>query len=876
MSNTGSSSNTGSAASQTPGLSTAVAVVRYMPIPHSKDAPLFTGKFVTDFLNIVKAHGKAAGVPEDDLPPLIAQYCSDEVKAVLRYSDQLKKGARWSEAEEHMLSLYGADDEPPPVQPSTVISFCGQTSVLEAFSTRYELEQYYRRFHAMSSQLINKKLWTIIEANLWFYRGLPRTHRVYVGDNIDQKYKVITNPPPITDVFKLVKTTFDPDQIDVTWIAPPANAPSFGIDGSSVPQPVQQRTVRFEDQQTQPQVQQAPPNDVDNLAEQLKNLKIQMAQLISGSSTRQGNISNDTTNATLPQQDFERRCFMCGQIGQHRLGLQFCPETQKLVSEGMIVQDQNTRRYTLPNGVDLPIAPRGFLGGLAAYLRSTFKTLTGMFAKAPAQPLARDPPPHQAAAISSLSNPIVGSTSSVGLTLSGSDEPILQGDVFALSANDPSPRVYYSDAVDYDSNPVTRSGKDTAGRDNANPYRRPDPAKSSVNNPAPVQNTTNRPAVPGPSGVSFAPSQPAGRPQAPRPNIPPAAPPVPTINTQPPPRKPPVQTQSQDADMKDAAKKGPLFHFTSDIQEKTSIEKIEQAIWAQSITLSIGELVGASPALQKRLTAATTTRRQYTNAHGEYELYTPRAEEILSEHQTASLIAPGDQLYVSDERELSSFLVTHTHAVQLRPSRFFAMTTGQFSATLAGRPVKFMVDTGSELNLIPEWLVNETGIPLDFEGSKWALKGVHGGPVRLLGCVKDVDIVVGGHNLAHHFFVQATGTGDPGKFDVILGQPWIQWFATRIDYDRSGAMFMTIWKDGDRSQPPTLSITLAKPHHEKNMDKIGSAASVLPADHSYSPSGSYPSSTTTSSLPLDPRIVEVFDSAEDQDFRERAGPSQQP
>lgn len=184
-----------------------------------------------------------------------------------------------------------------------------------------------------------------------------------------------------------------------------------------------------------------------------------------------------------------------------------------------------------------------------------------------------------------------------------------------------------------------------------------------------------------------------------------------------------------------------------------------------------------------------------------------------------------------------------------------------------------MVDTGSELNLIPERVVNETGLPLDFEGSKWALKGVHGDPVRLLGCVKDVDIVIGGHNFGHHFFVQASAPeGEPGKFDVILGQPWIQWFASRIDYDRTGAMFMTLWKDGDRSQPPTLSLTLARPHHERNTERIGMSSSVLPTEHAYMSYRSYPSSNTTTPIASDPRIIEVFEDDE-QDFQERAGPS---
>lgn len=203
----------------TSGVSTqgSVAVMRYMPIPHSRDAPLFTGKFVSDFLSTLKSHGTAAGLSEDDLPPLIHQYCSDDVKSVLRYSKALQAGSTWVKAVEHMKNLYGAGDEPPLVQPSIVIAYCSQMSKLERFATRLDLEKYNREFHAMSSQLEDKKLWTDKDTNLWFYRGLPREHREHVKASLDTKYRLITDPFPMDEALKVVKSTFDPNQIDVAW-----------------------------------------------------------------------------------------------------------------------------------------------------------------------------------------------------------------------------------------------------------------------------------------------------------------------------------------------------------------------------------------------------------------------------------------------------------------------------------------------------------------------------------------------------------------------------------------------------------------------------------------------------------------------------------
>ena len=109
-----------------------------------------------------------------------------------------------------------------------------------------------------------------------------------------------------------------------------------------------------------------------------------------------------------------------------------------------------------------------------------------------------------------------------------------------------------------------------------------------------------------------------------------------------------------------------------------------------------------------------------------------------------------------------------------------AMTTGVFTAKFCGQSLKFMVDMGSELNLIPEHLLSISRLALDFAGSQWSLKGVNGDPVGFCSCCMDVEVQIGWHDFDHHFFISHK---DMRGHNVLLGQPWIQWYTVRIDYD---------------------------------------------------------------------------------------------
>ncbi|KIJ30712.1 hypothetical protein M422DRAFT_267761 [Sphaerobolus stellatus SS14] len=492
-----------------------------------------------------------------------------------------------------------------------------------------------------------------------------------------------------------------------------------------------------------------PKSDIEALAQQLEQLTINQAQTFTALQSLSIRPSNSMTNTG--------RCFICGLTGTHQLHPRHCPETKNLLNEGLIKFDVDKRRYTLLEGSDLPILPAS-VGSVAAYLRQQASTKTA-------------------------------STSNVSLMFGASQA--LGGQIIGISAED------YNQ---YLGSAVTRTGHNTSNR--ADPYKRPEANGKPQNLPGAAKKmSTDVPAT-----VQIPASNPQPKPQV---NIPPPPP----INT----REGWKESRgNKDVNMKDDLKRGPQFHFTSDVQEQASVENIERFILDQTVSLSLHNILGVSPALQKRIQELMKTRHKYVTKTGEYDLYSPEAEQLLSQNHTASTSEAHLSRkirYVPETDEFQKLLVRHSNAVALHTFKLLAMTTGIFLAKLYSHTVKFMVDCGSELNLFPDRLLSLPGMTLDYEGSKWSLKGVNGGPSQLRGCSMDTEIELGGHRFDHHFFVTQE---DMTNHDVILGQPWLQGYTARMDYDREGMMTLQLWKDGDRSHRPTISVVLTRPDNARN------------------------------------------------------------
>jgi hypothetical protein len=234
------------------------------------------------------------------------------------------------------------------------------------------------------------------------------------------------------------------------------------------------------------------------------------------------------------------------------------------------------------------------------------------------------------------------------------------------------------------------------------------------------------------------------------------------------------------------------------------------------ITLPLLEVIGLSPQLQKLFTEATRSKREYVAKLAEYS--SKSVDNNLRSERPLTDSYPSHVYTEASTDEIRESLVNYGSAVAKVPEgRYFAMSTGSVTLQIGDIELRAMLDTGSELNLASRSVPTRCNLPVDFEGMKWALKGIHGGPEQLRGCATDVPMRLGRHTFPHHLFISHQ---EIGHHDLILGQPFLQWFAARLDYKRTGAVSMYLWKGGDRRVNPTLVVTITDPEDPRNATTI--------------------------------------------------------
>jgi hypothetical protein len=273
--------------------------------------------------------------------------------------------------------------------------------------------------------------------------------------------------------------------------------------------------------------------------------------------------------------------------------------------------------------------------------------------------------------------------------------------------------------------------------------------------------------------------------------------------------------------MRDAKKPaaGDKYRITSEIQERADAKAVFEGTMKTQVTLPLLELIGLSPQLQKLFTDATRSKREYDAKSAEYSVRfsDPEAETLVYSAE-ADHYSPHGVYADAPFDDIKTFLVNYGSAIAKVPeARYFAMSTGSINVQIGDVELTAMIDTGSELNLASISVPSRCNLPVDFEGMKWALKGIHGGPEQLRGCSTNVPIRLGGHNFPHHVFISHQ---ELGHHDMILGQPFLQWFAARLDYERTGEVSMYLWKGGDRKVHPTIVVTITDPKDPRNTTAI--------------------------------------------------------
>ena len=164
------------------------------------------------------------------------------------------------------------------------------------------------------------------------------------------------------------------------------------------------------------------------------------------------------------------------------------------------------------------------------------------------------------------------------------------------------------------------------------------------------------------------------------------------------------------------------------------VEVLEEAEWAEE-ELSSTDLAGG-----------------YESDDEDFYRSLPATESFTNSSFVKSCV---DLEFNESSESKEEIMIHYASMVKIHPTPqpLFAMVTRWFKGKFAGKDVIFMIDTGSELNLMAKEFYDRTGLAIDLDSTRWSLKGINGQPVPLSGCVCDAEIMISGKRFDHHIFV---------------------------------------------------------------------------------------------------------------------------
>ena len=186
-----------------------------MLIPRMVGALLFDRKYVREFISIIKQHGTIVGLGSNQLPPYVLQYCSTEVKKVIRWSEELD-GMNWDTVKELLIGLYGSSDELTPVTIDDLWDFVKETHSHQEFMRRVDIDRYHQGFLAIAGQLKKKGELREDEMKLKFLAGLPVATCSFLTTQLPEKNKEVKDPPTISQMIKIISDCFNPKRLSTT------------------------------------------------------------------------------------------------------------------------------------------------------------------------------------------------------------------------------------------------------------------------------------------------------------------------------------------------------------------------------------------------------------------------------------------------------------------------------------------------------------------------------------------------------------------------------------------------------------------------------------------------------------------------------------
>lgn len=825
-----------------------------MPDPKDPRAPKFKGKHVHAFVQSLEHLAIACGMSDAELPGYVLRYCSREVRNVL-INEEVFRGTAWPPTKERLIYLYESQTSQFKASVRKLRKFVRKQAKKKRVRNRKTLDEYRNKFVQHLGNLVKKKEFAENEANVMFYQGLPAKLREAILPMLREEGKALGTtvskscPPPIESVLNAARDYYSSDDInrldsdddDDDSDDSSSSDDETDSDGSSSDSDTNDADL-FKDRKkkrcgkkkskkySSDSDDSGSDSDTDRKrkkkAKSRRGGKDKLATLEERIAKRMDDLAirlmmdrqlsppapipslTNVYGGAPPPQSFtaaasamgwsgDKKCFVCGKVEgmglDHRFGVRSCPETGKLTNEGLLAYSPADGRMLRPDGRELPRL-QTLPNGLAAYLRAE--------AQLQSQPSgsawpSRDPPPHQS---------LTGIRECMSLGLYRDDCPVFEHDESSLS----------SFAGAYAMPAVTRSkGKEVERMAQIEEVQE-DGAARQV------------PAIPSSASPEKMPRLGTTGREAPTPAYRPHL-----ANTEEGWKaslKDRFKTRVEDlADERDTNRSDPSHlrmsskttpvRFTSDVQESVSLDAIQDRILNTVLTISLRDVLAMSPHLQKRLGSLVKTRREYEpRAVKAAEICEMTCLEADVENDVRANDASGSAHVSYDQasEDINELLERYADAVALKRSRLFAMTSGLVSVVFGSQRATFLVDTGSELNLVSRQLWEVSNLDVDKDGARWSLKGLGGENVPLIGCCRDAPLQLGGKIFDHHFFVCES---DRGRYDGILGQPWFEWYAANIQYNRNGAVMLQAFTTGDK-EGASAHVPIVKAEHPRNSDRL--------------------------------------------------------
>jgi hypothetical protein len=765
-----------------------------LPLLGTRGAPeLFQGEysrvryFIDHYERLCAIHSVTS---DQEKVEAILQYCSSQVRETIEGMTHFFI-PDWDLLKADILKVYDASLAEQRFTDMHLRALITESHINPIRSLN-DFQSYNRSFIRVGGWLKNKGKITEQEFNRYFWAGLPETFRSTIELRLLQQNPLldVSKPFPYADVMKASEALLRRDRFDTDFLytpnpldPPPPFAPRSDVSIRPIlPSPEARSTLQNLDRESTVAQKQ---DEVENLIKRLSRMSItepdysllyyraikldpDTAKVIrapSLSSSPTSHPASATSTPSFPPTPQSRparniTCFGCGKQGH---GINDCEEINDLILKGQLSKD-DSRRVTLANGQRIP---RNF----DEPILDAYKRL--------------QPPPPPPAPV----NHVRFITHATIEELDEDDEPIHAEESLVAAADhaQKSTREKRKEIFDGVVIPPRSKGKE---KENQAPSSSiPVAPKLSNSIPTPTPFDTHR--------QSFDP-----------------------INDDAIMEDATIPKPSKAADSADNAAKKPRPPVTtSSLSQSTNSKLIIERILTTPLTMSIGEVIGASRDISQQLQDLIRFKRQG---------FPPSAMSKFVDNETP-----------------------HPSYLALTSS---PLITVDF--TCQGRRVTAIIDSGSTLNIVKEPIA-KTIIRMPVMTSiSMHMRDANGGMAKLSGLIEEVPLTCGGAETHANLFVAPQS--DSG-FDLLLGRPWMCGNGISIEERKNGTYIIF----GTESHHPMELCVTAADHHHSHSHLITNSADILPQSYMITDDPDFESSPSemTHSLPSLPSYVEPIQSS---------------